>query len=168
MIMKQCKFILIVILLGLIFSSCDEDSHSYWTTGTLEKRETYYTDREGLITRSFEIDERDIYPDGRFRSIEDINFDGDESIILTVGNRAIIDKLWLSVDGTNVKVFFENLTRSKEFYDGDVARFMSVVVDQMRRNGYVRINVDAENIDWERNIQLDIELFAELKVYVRD
>ena len=171
--MKQYKSKLLIIfftvLSGLVFSSCDEMFDYFWTTGTLEKKDTSYTEK-GVIGKPFIVNELNIYPDAtRYSSIEDFNFDGKESIILTVrGRNAIIHELWLSIEGTNVSLPFYDLTGGREFYDGDVTRFMNVVVDQMRRYGYVTINVDAENYDGISGIQLDIELFAEMKVYVKD
>lgn len=157
----------VLLLLGFVFPSC-EHNDNFWIRGELDRGDTFYTRNGGLIERSFIVDDRDLYFEtNRFKDIDDLRFLGNDEIVLTV-SRNYIHELWLNVDGTRVEVVFDDLRGSESFYGGEVARFMRTVVDQVRLNGYAKINVYAENYDYINNIQLDIQLFADIEAYVRD
>lgn len=164
--LKNFGLLSIFILLTFAFSSCIDEDYK-WLNGWLDKKATFYTSR-GIIDDAFRVDVNNIYFENeRFDGIEDIKIYGNDEIGLTVRSNHILDRVILNVDGTNADVRVSGVNGHIVGTGRDVEIFMDALIDQIYRYGYAVVNVYGENLRGVSDIQLDIQLFVDLEVYVR-
>ncbi len=159
--LKNIRIIILVLLIGIGFASCEEYR---WVGGYLDRKTTVYTDNRGIIYESFRVDERDLFLN-RSGSIDDLRFVGNDELRLDINTFGRVSNLFLHIDGTDVELYFKSVVGNNDYYGGDVEHFMSVVVEEIRRRGFVTINVDGES--QTAGLPLDIQMLADVEAYVR-
>lgn len=169
---KKLSLTIVISLMTILLSSCDDRDYSrnFWSTGVLDTSSRFFTNYNGSISSYFTVDYRDIYPDNG-GTIQDMKVYGSDEIALSISSYDKLNNLTLEVAGTNAYVDFINVSGNTIFYgsrdqDEGIIYFFDVLIAEINRRGYAEVNVIANGRN--QNVRLDINLFAELDLYMRD
>lgn len=161
--LHKLGLILLTIIVGLSFSSCDEDY--YWTRGTLDYPATITVPPTEIIAQDYTIttDWISVRGGGRFTSIDDFRFLSGAIRLKMFG---IVDYVDLRIAGTNYYLPFDVNGQVSIYDESQQAQdFLNALVDRIRRYGYATLKVDGEGAS---RAQIDLSIMTDLDVYARD
>lgn len=159
--LKNIHIIILVLLIGIGFTSCEE---YYWETGTMDSEGVALTNRNGQTLGIFSVNEGDINLKSRRGHITDFRFVGG-----FIGLETNVDKatnIWLRIEGTNIEIPFARADKYREYNDKLVQDFLYEVVETVhRRRG---ANIIIEGNSRYSDLILYVDLKIDLDVRIRD
>lgn len=161
--LHKLGLILLTIVVGLSFTSCEENF--YWTKGTLDYPATITASPSGYIGQDYRItsDWIAVRGGGRYTNIDDFRFLRGSIQLKTYGYIGYVD---LRIEGTNYYLPFDVDGQMSIYDESPQAQdFLNALVDQVRRYGYAILMVDGEGAS---RAQVDLSIMTDLDVYVRE
>ena len=162
--LHKLGLILLTIVVGLSFTACETDDY-YWTKGSLDYPTTITVPPTNVIAQDYRItsDWISVRGGGRYTNIDDFRFLGGAIQLKMYGYIEYAD---LSIAGTNYTLPFDINGQLSIYDESQQAQdFLNVLIEQIRRYGYVTLMVDGRG---NAGARIDLSIITDLDVYVRD
>lgn len=167
--LRNIRIILLIILVGIGFSSCDKWDY-YWTDARLRSELEVKSDAKGIFDTYYTLDiNRNVVDsrDNNFYEVRDLKyFTGD--IQLIADDAFYNAKLQLLYrDRVISEYYFGNGRAGKHTYAGyEVEQFQADVVEYLRRDGRAELLFIGDS-DF-RNSFMNVSILMDIDAYVRD
>lgn len=175
--LRKIGFFAIIIVLGLMFSSCEEDEYR-WVKGQVRSVVTLNSDNRGYFVANYSIDiDRDVYDEWehRLKGVRDIKYVGGDLIILADEDYLFATIRLLDDAG---RILYEcelaegyGLDRYgnhiENVYEGaGVQKLQMLAAEYMRRYGYANIEFLATS-DFIGRSQMRVDIYMDIDAYAR-